>query len=39
MKKLTSGSGNLVRRTEKMKELGLKTSKSLSQNLIDRAEE
>jgi DNA recombination protein RmuC len=37
MKKLTSGSGNLVRRTEKMKELGLKTSKSLPPTLIDRA--
>ena len=39
MKKLSSGSGNLVRRAEKMKELGLKTSKSLPQPLIDRADE
>jgi DNA recombination protein RmuC len=39
MKKLYDGSGNLVRRAEKMKELGAKSSKQLPQNLIDRAKE
>jgi DNA recombination protein RmuC len=39
MKKLYDGSGNLVRRAEKMKELGAKTTKQLPQNLIDRASE
>lgn len=37
MKKLYEGTGNLVRRAEKMKELGAKTSKQLPQQLIDRA--
>lgn len=37
MKKLYDGTGNLVRRAEKMKELGAKTSKQLPQQLIDRA--
>jgi DNA recombination protein RmuC len=39
MKKLTDGSGNLVRRVEKIKELGAKTSKSLPQNIVERAKE
>jgi len=39
MKKLHEGSGNLVRRAEKMKELGAKTTKQLPQTLIDRAKE
>lgn len=39
MKKLYDGSGNLVRRAEKMRELGAKTNKQLPQNLIDRANE
>ncbi len=39
MKKLSSGTGNLVKRAEKMKELGLKPTKSLPQALIDRADE
>jgi DNA recombination protein RmuC len=39
MKKLHDGTGNLVRRAEKMKELGAKTTKQLPQNLIDRAKE
>jgi DNA recombination protein RmuC len=39
MKKLTDGSGNLVRRAEKIKELGAKTSKQLPQSIIDRADE
>ena len=39
MKKLYDGSGNLVKRAEKMKELGAKTTKQLPQNIIDRASE
>ena len=39
MKKLYDGTGNLVKRAEKMKELGAKTTKSLPQNLVERAEE
>jgi DNA recombination protein RmuC len=38
MKKLTDGSGNLVKRAEKMKELGAKAGKSLPQQIIERAE-
>ncbi len=37
MKKLHDGSGNLVRRAEKMKELGAKTTKQLPTSLIERA--
>lgn len=37
MKKLSEGKGNLVLRTEKLKELGVKTNKSLPVNLIERA--
>lgn len=39
MKKLYDGSGNLVRRAEKMRDLGAKSTKQLPQNLIDRANE
>ncbi len=39
MKKLINGKGNLVNRAERIKELGAKASKSLPQNLLDRAEE
>jgi DNA recombination protein RmuC len=39
MKKLYDGSGNLVRRAEKMKELGAKTTKQLPQTLLERAAE
>ncbi len=39
MKKLYDGSGNLVRRAEKIKELGAKATKSLPQNLIEKSEE
>lgn len=39
MKKLHVGSGNLVKRAEKIKTLGAKTSKNLPQALIDRANE
>jgi DNA recombination protein RmuC len=38
MKKLTDGSGNLVRRAEKIKQLGAKTSKSLPKSVLDRAD-
>lgn len=37
--KLYDGKDNLVRKTEKLKELGANTSKSIPQNLLDRAEE
>jgi len=37
MNKLVEGSGNLIGRVEKLKTLGAKASKSLPQNLIDRA--
>lgn len=37
MNKLSEGSGNLVRRTEKLKELGAKASKQLDQRLLDRS--
>jgi DNA recombination protein RmuC len=39
MKKLYDGTGNLVKRAEKMRELGAKTTKQLPQNIIDRASE
>ena len=38
MKKLSDGSGNLVNRAEKIKKLGAKTSKSLPQSILNRAE-
>jgi len=37
MNKLVDGKGNLVSRTEKIRELGAKATKSLPQNIIDRA--
>jgi len=39
MNKLVDGKGNLISRAEKIKELGAKTSKSLPQNILDRANE
>lgn len=39
MKKLTDGTGNLIRRTENLKKLGAKTTKQIDQRLIDRATE
>jgi DNA recombination protein RmuC len=39
MKKLVSGSGNLVKRVEELKKLGAKASKSIDQKLINRAED
>ena len=38
MNKLSTGAGNLVGRAEKMRKLGLKTTKQLNQKLIDRAQ-
>ncbi len=38
MKKLSEGNGNLVRSTEKIKELGAKASKSLNAGLLQRSE-
>jgi len=37
--KLSTGKGNLIRRAEKIKELGAKPSKEIPKNLLDRAEE
>ena len=37
MKKLTEGKDNLVRKTERLRELGAKTSKKINEKLIDRA--
>jgi DNA recombination protein RmuC len=37
MNKLVDGSGNLIRRVEKIKKLGAKTSKSLPQSILNRA--
>jgi DNA recombination protein RmuC len=37
MKKLSEGRGNLVRQVEMLKQLGIRTSKSLPQNLLDSA--
>jgi DNA recombination protein RmuC len=38
MNKLHKGSGNLVKRAENIRNLGIKTTKSLSQSLLDRAD-
>ncbi|MDP4281524.1 MAG: DNA recombination protein RmuC [Bacteroidota bacterium] len=39
MKKLVTGKGNLVRRAEKIKELGAKTSKDLAKSLLEKSDE
>jgi DNA recombination protein RmuC len=39
MKKLYDGKGNLVRRTEILRELGAKTTKSIDKRLLDRSTE
>jgi DNA recombination protein RmuC len=39
MNKLKTGTGNLINRSEKIKKLGAKTSKSLPQNIVDRAKD
>jgi DNA recombination protein RmuC len=38
-KKLSSGSGNIIGKVEKLKELGARTAKSLPRNLLDKSEE
>jgi DNA recombination protein RmuC len=38
MKKLSEGRGNLVRQVEMLKELGVRTTKALPRNLVDRSE-
>ena len=38
MKKLSEGRGNLVRQVEMLKELGLRTSKSIPKSILDRAD-
>ena len=37
MKKLSDGKDNLIRKTERIKELGAKTTKNIDQRLLDRA--
>ena len=37
MKKLTDGKDNLVRKTERLRELGAKTSKKINPKLVDRS--
>lgn len=39
MNKLATGKGNLIRRTEKIKELGAKPTKELPKTLLDKSEE
>ena len=39
MKKLSTGRGNLIRRSEELKGLGLKTQKQLNNQLVERAKE
>ncbi|PHR36901.1 MAG: DNA recombination protein RmuC [Fluviicola sp.] len=39
MKKLSEGTGNLIRRTENLKKLGVNPSKAINSKLIDRSEE
>ena len=38
MKKLSEGPGNLVRQVEMLKQLGIRTAKSMPRSLLDRAE-
>ncbi len=38
MKKLSSGTGNLVKRTEDMRKLGLKTKKKIENSLLEKAQ-
>ncbi|PHR59622.1 MAG: DNA recombination protein RmuC [Arcobacter sp.] len=37
MKKLSSGTGNLIKRTDDMKKLGIKTKKNIQKKLLERA--
>lgn len=38
MKKLVDGKDNLIRKTERLKELGAKTSKDMNEKILDRAD-
>ena len=38
MNKLSTGKGNLIKRATNIKELGIKTKKSISQDLLDKLE-
>jgi DNA recombination protein RmuC len=38
MKKLADGRGNLIRQVEMLKNLGLRTTKSIPRKLLDRAD-
>jgi DNA recombination protein RmuC len=38
MKKLADGRGNLIRRVEMLKKLGIRTTKSIPKKLLDRAD-
>ncbi len=38
MKKLSTGTGNLIKRTEDMKKLGIKTKKQINNSLIEKAQ-
>jgi DNA recombination protein RmuC len=38
LKKLSEGPGNLIRQVEMLKQLGIRTTKSLPKNLLDRAD-
>ena len=38
MKKLAEGRGNLIRQVEMLKDLGIRTNKSIPRNLLDRAD-
>jgi len=37
MNKLTDGNGNLIKQVERLKDLGVKTQKSIPQKIIDRS--
>ena len=39
MNKLSEGSGNLIKRTEKLKHLGAKASKQMDQRLLDKSDD
>jgi DNA recombination protein RmuC len=38
MNKLSTGKGNLVKRAQDLKELGIKTKKDMPQNVLDKTE-
>jgi DNA recombination protein RmuC len=38
-KKLSEGKGNLIKRTEDLKKLGVNPSKNIDQKLVDRSSE